>query len=127
MAGAAAYRGTESLLLVPELPVWIVRNAAQRQVPRQGCSSRHFGRPISSIALPQPFVIAEEEGFILLDGSPDRAPKLVALERGDRAGPTVAFLIEVTIRIQDVVAEKLKGRAMHGVGARPRDCRDRPA
>src|ERR1700680_3627021 len=113
MAGAAAYRGTESLLLVPELPVWIVRNAAQRQVPRQGCSSRHFGRPISSIALPQPFVIAEEEGFILLDGSADRAPKLVAPERGYRARAAVADLIKVTVRIQDIVAEKLEGGAMH--------------
>src|ERR1700680_3072378 len=127
MAGVAAYRGTESLLLVPELPAWIVRNTVQRQVPRQSCSGRHFGRPISSIALPQPFVIAKEEGLIFLDGSPYSAPKLVAPERGYRAGPAVAFLIEVTIRIQDVVAEKLKGGAMQAIGASPRDCRDRPA
>src|ERR1700730_10380457 len=105
MAGVGDYRGTESPLLVPGHPVWIVRNAAQRQVPRQGCSSRHFGRPISSIALPQPFVIAEEEGFILLDGSPNRAPKLVAPERGYRARAAVTYPPKDSVRIQDVVAE----------------------
>ena len=47
--------------------------------------------------------------------------------RGRRAGPAVRDLIEVSWRIQVVVAFKQECGAMHAVGARSRDGRDHPA
>ena len=37
------------------------------------------------------------------------------------------IIIEVSRRVQVVVAEKLKGGAMQAIAAGPRDCRDHPA
>ena len=94
MADAAADHRAESLLLVAKLPG--CRNDTQRHISLQGGSGRYFGPDIGSIALPQPFVVAEEEGFIFLDGPAQSASKLVASKRSYRAGPAVTFLVKIT-------------------------------
>src|ERR1700675_423189 len=70
--------------------------------------------------LTETFVVDEEEGLILLDGTSHRSAKLVAMKRWN--GP-----VEVISRVETFVAQKPKGTSVNLVRSRSGDRVDNPA
>ena len=70
----------------------------------------------------QALVVDEEEGFVLLDGAPQRAAELIP-----REGRLLAGDVELVRGVQGAVADKFVGRSVQVVGARLGDRVDRRA
>lgn len=86
------------------------RSARQEAEPRLGVG--HYADAADRQALPEPFVIAEQEEAVLPERSAQRAAELIPPEgRHER-------LIQNIARVQGAVAQKLEYAAMRGVASR---------
>ena len=79
---------------------------------------RHYAHVADGQTLAEAFVVAEDEDAILLDGTADRAPELVAAEGRHRSG------VEEVTRIELAVAEEFEEASVQGVAAGLRDYQD---
>ena len=71
---------------------------------------RHGGAGCLPLTVAKALVVAEEEGFVLLDGTTESRTKLVAMKRFDGSG-------EEALGIHSVVAEKFPERTVKLIGA----------
>src|SRR5580704_2668136 len=70
--------------------------------------------------LTEPFIVDEEEGLILLDGTSRRSAKLITMKRWNGR-------VKVISRVETFVAQKPKGASMNRIRSRPGNRVDNPA